>query len=68
MLGSTYVETVIAAPAAFEQLLAQLPFQRLDARRDRGLRQLQRLRRAAEGVVHGDLYERLYLPEVQLHP
>jgi len=53
-----------AAAPAFEQLLAQLPLQALDAGSDRGLRQLKRLRRAAERMVARDLRESLNLTEI----
>ena len=54
-----------AAAVALEQRFAEIALERLDARRDRRLREEQRVRRLAEGAVLGDLYERLDLSEVQ---
>src|SRR2546428_4905659 len=53
------------APAPLEQLLPQLPLQRLDPRRNRWLRQLEHLRRSAERAVDSDLYEGFDLTEIQ---
>jgi hypothetical protein len=57
-----------AAPIAFEQRLAQLALQRLDARRDRRLRQEEGLRRFAEATVPRHLDKGLDLTKVHASP
>ena len=57
-----------AAATAFEQLLAHLALQRLDASGDRGLGELEDLGRTAEAAVGRHLHEGLELPKVQGRP
>ncbi len=62
--GEAGVREPHAAAAAFEQLLAQLTLQGLDASGDGRLGQLENFGRAAEAVVGGHLDEGFYLTEV----
>jgi len=57
-----------AAPIAFEQRLAELALQRLDTRRNRGLRQEESLRRFAEAPVPRHLDKGLDLTQVHGSP
>jgi hypothetical protein len=65
MEGQSGVIQANGAAAALEQFFAQLSLQRLDAGGNRGLRQLEDLRRAAEGTMRRHLHECVNLAEIQ---